>query len=78
MNVNYFTIPLALVAVIGTLLIIKKKKEGWLLWEIECGGLLGINLWRGDFGEALLWTFYFIINIIAYREWKKNDVALPM
>ncbi len=72
MNVNYFTVPLALVAVAGTFLIIKKRKEGWLLWEIECGGLLWINLWRGDWGESLLWLFYFIINIYGYVTWRKE------
>lgn len=58
----------------GNLLLIKKKKSGWLTWII--GNLLWIIV--NFIGElnipmVLMYVVYFIINVCGYIEWTKKE-----
>lgn len=58
----------------GNLLLIKKKKSGWLTWII--GNLLWIVV--NFIGElnipmVLMYVVYFIINVCGYIEWTKKE-----
>lgn len=58
----------------GNLLLIKKKKSGWLTWII--GNLLWIIV--NFIGElnipmVLMYIVYFIINVCGYIEWTKKE-----
>jgi hypothetical protein len=70
MKIWYFTLALAFLGVLGTVFIAKKKKIGWILWEIECLGFLLVNANRGDWGEVSLWFFYSCFNVYAFMQWK--------
>jgi nicotinamide riboside transporter PnuC len=58
----------------GNLLLIKKKKSGWLTWII--GNLIWIIV--NFIGElnipmVLMYVVYFIINVCGYIEWTKKE-----
>jgi nicotinamide riboside transporter PnuC len=58
----------------GNLLIIKKKKSGWLAWII--GNILWIIV--NFIGElnipmVLMYLVYMIINIAGYIEWRRKE-----
>lgn len=58
----------------GNLLIIKKKKSGWIAWII--GNILWIIV--NFIGElnipmVLMYLVYMIINIAGYIEWKRKE-----
>jgi nicotinamide riboside transporter PnuC len=58
----------------GNLLIIKKKKSGWITWII--GNLLWILINFVDtlnIPMVLMYVVYFIINVCGYIEWSKKE-----
>ena len=58
----------------GNLLIIKKKKSGWITWII--GNLLWILINFIDtlnIPMVLMYVVYFIINVCGYIEWTKKE-----
>jgi nicotinamide riboside transporter PnuC len=58
----------------GNLLIIKKKKSGWITWII--GNLLWILInFIGTLNipMVLMYVVYFIINVCGYIEWNKKE-----
>ena len=58
----------------GNLLIIKKKKNGWLAWIV--GNLLWILinfLGTMNIPMVIMYCVYLVINILGYIEWKKKE-----
>ena len=58
----------------GNLLIMKKKKSGWITWII--GNLLWILINFIDtlnIPMVLMYVVYFIINVCGYIEWSKKE-----
>ena len=63
----------AFFSLLGNILIIMKKRIGWLAWII--GNILWIlfNVF-GDFNlpMVIMYAVYFIINLIGFIQWRKK------
>ena len=58
----------------GNLLIIFKKKSGWLAWIV--GNILWIAINFIDvlnIPMVLMYVVYLVINILGYIEWKRKE-----
>ena len=58
----------------GNLLIIFKKKSGWLAWIV--GNLLWIAINFIDvlnIPMVLMYVVYLVINVLGYIEWKRKE-----
>mgnify|MGYP001321331202 CR=1 FL=1 len=61
-----------ILCILGNILVVVKKKNGFLIWFIGTGILLVLAIMRKDWSQAILFTIYEIINIKGFFEWRKK------
>lgn len=70
--VTLFSVLGAAFSLGGNILIILKKRMGWLLWIFGNIAWILVNIF-GPFNLAMviMYVVYFIINLIGFLKWKK-------
>ncbi len=64
-----FTTSLSIVA---TWMLARKQIENWLIWLVVNPVAIGLYLYKGLIPTAILFSFYFVLAILGYRDWKKE------
>ncbi len=59
-------------AVFATYMLTKKVLENWLYWVVIDTVSIYIYINKGFYLTAVLFTFYTILALIAYKQWKKE------
>tara|TARA_R110002049_G_scaffold163790_1_gene329766 strand:- start:585 stop:1181 length:597 start_codon:yes stop_codon:yes gene_type:complete len=59
-------------ALIGTVMVIKKYIENWIIWIIVDAVSVGLYYYKGLYFTALLFLIFTVIAIKGYLEWKKQ------
>ena len=63
-------------AVFATYMLTKKVLENWLYWVVIDTVSIYIYINKGFYLTAILFAFYTILALIAYRQWKKEYTSL--
>jgi nicotinamide riboside transporter PnuC len=62
-----------ILAIAGSVLNVKKRYEGFILWEISNILLIAYNLHQGEYAQALLFTVYAGITGWGLVSWIKEE-----
>jgi len=73
-DVPYLDASATSLSFIAQFLIARKKIENWLIWIVVNIMYVGIYLNKELYLYALLFTVYFILAVMGYREWKKEII----
>ncbi len=57
----------------GNALVIKKHKNGFLIWFFGTGILLIFSILRRDWPQTIIFIFYEIMNIVGYLHWNQKE-----
>ena len=61
-----------ILCILGNILVVVKKKNGFLIWFIGTGILLVLAIMRKDWAQTFLFTIYEFINMKGFADWR-ND-----
>lgn len=59
-------------ALIGTVMVIKKYIENWIVWIIVDAVSIGLYYYKGLYFTSLLFLLFTVIAVKGYLEWKKQ------
>ena len=64
---------LSIITLIGTILNVKKKKEGFIFWIIANIGWIYYTLEYELYSQISIWVSFTAASIYGYITWRKDD-----
>lgn len=74
---NYFEIFATIFGLIQGLLIMLNKRSNWIAYVIQMGFLVVFSMINHLYGDVINNSFYFVLGIIGFIMWKKDDKSIP-
>lgn len=59
----------------GTLLVTRRRPEGFYLWSVSNAGWIAINWHAGQTAQAALFAAYLALSIYGMWEWRRDRVG---
>lgn len=66
------TVALVAMALVGAVLNILKRWQGFALWVMADAGLASVNFVNGEFAQCVLWTVYGGLAFWGMLSWLKH------
>ena len=70
---DLFTWIITVIAIVGVILNIKKRVEGFYLWTVSNGAWIYIDVRAGLYAQAAMFVVYTGLSIWGICEWRKNS-----
>lgn len=71
-QVEILTYVMMVIALVGSYLNAKQRREGFLLWMITNGFWIIHNLTVSEYAQAILYAANMVIAIMGFINWKKD------
>ena len=71
--VEILTYVMMVIALFGSYLNAKQRREGYLLWMLTNGFWIIHNLAVSEFAQAILYLANMVISIMGFVNWKKSN-----
>lgn len=71
-QVEILTYVMMVIALVGSYLNAKQRREGFLLWMITNGFWIIHNLTVSEYAQAILYAANMVIAIMGFINWNKN------
>lgn len=73
--VEILTYVMMVIALVGSYLNAKQRREGFLLWMITNGFWIIHNLAVSEIAQAILYAANMVIAIMGFINWKKDKIG---
>lgn len=70
--IEILTYVMMVIALLGSYLNAKRRREGFLLWMLTNGFWIIHNLSVAEYAQAILYSANMVIAIMGFVNWKKN------
>jgi nicotinamide riboside transporter PnuC len=76
--INYIGWLVAVASIIGNILVIKKRRSGFMVWIISNIVWVAIDCHKEIYSQAVLFTIFTIIAAYGWIKWKKDNEKLQL